>query len=549
MGAILFPRYMTRRLGELILLMLVACGAWAQPEYSSVGETIYRRGVLPSGEPLRGSRGPGAQAEGEGAACFNCHRRSGLGTAEGRIVIPPITGKYLYRPDRDKLEDLDLRYVQSYKLNREPYADDAAVARAIRDGIGKGGKELNYLMPRYDLDDAAMASLIAYLKVLSKDRPPGVTDDTLHFSTIITPDADPVRRQGMLAVLQQFFSDKNEFIHGGNRTIQSSREIAYRVKRRWQLHVWELAGAPDTWEAQLRKKQDAEPVFAVISGVGGQTWEPVHRFCQQAAIPCLFPNVDLPVVAESDFYPVYFSKGVLLEAQMIAARLDESRQTSALRRVIQVFRGGDMGEQAAGALTAAMAGSPIQNVNQMIGSSAGSKELAAALHGAGAGDAVVLWLRPEDIAMLPVKPVSTAEVYLSGLMAGMESAPLSAAWRGTTRMAYPADLPEQRKFRMNFPLGWFRVKHIPVVAEQVQADTYLACGILSETLGEMLDSFVGDYLEERLEDMLSRRTITGYYPRLGLAPRQRFASKGGYIVRFAEPTGARVVADSDWIVP
>ena len=217
--------------------------------------------------------------------------------------------------------------------------------------------------------------------------------------------------------------------------------------------------------------------------------------------------------------------------------------------MIQVFRGGDMGEQAAGALTAAMAGSPIQNVNQMIGSSAGSKELAAALHGAGAGDAVVLWLRPEDIAMLPVKPVSTAEVYLSGLMAGMESAPLSAAWRGTTRMAYPADLPEQRKFRMNFPLGWFRVKHIPVVAEQVQADTYLACGILSETLGEMLDSFVGDYLEERLEDMLSRRTITGYYPRLGLAPRQRFASKGGYIVRFAEPTGARVVADSDWIVP
>jgi hypothetical protein len=54
---------------------------------------------------------------------------------------------------------------------------------------------------------------------------------------------------------------------------------------------------------------------------------------------------------------------------------------------------------------------------------------------------------------------------------------------------------------------------------------------------------------ERIENMLSYRTITGYYPRLGLASGQRFASKGGYLVRFAEPEGTRLVADSDWMVP
>jgi hypothetical protein len=88
-----------------------------------------------------------------------------------------------------------------------------------------------------------------------------------------------------------------------------------------------------------------------------------------------------------------------------------------------------------------------------------------------------------------------------------------------------------------------------VVAERVQTDTYVACGILAETLNEMLDSFVRDYLVERVEVMLGHRMVNGYYPRLSLAPGQRFASKGGYVVRFADQTGAALVADGDWTVP
>jgi hypothetical protein len=65
----------------------------------------------------------------------------------------------------------------------------------------------------------------------------------------------------------------------------------------------------------------------------------------------------------------------------------------------------------------------------------------------------------------------------------------------------------------------------------------------------MLDSFVRDYLVERVEVLLSHRQVNGYYPRLGLAPGQRFASKGGYVVRFAGPEGARVVPEGDWLVP
>jgi hypothetical protein len=87
------------------------------------------------------------------------------------------------------------------------------------------------------------------------------------------------------------------------------------------------------------------------------------------------------------------------------------------------------------------------------------------------------------------------------------------------------------------------------VAEQVQADTYLACGLLSEVLSHMVDTFVQPYLIEQLQGMMEHRAITGYYPRLTLAENQHFASKGGYLVRFEGSDGTKIVSDGGWIVP
>jgi hypothetical protein len=42
---------------------------------------------------------------------------------------------------------------------------------------------------------------------------------------------------------------------------------------------------------------------------------------------------------------------------------------------------------------------------------------------------------------------------------------------------------------------------------------------------------------------------TTLYPHLSLGPEQRFASKGGYIVRFADASGDRLIGESGWIVP
>src|SRR6202035_2488712 len=147
-------------------------------------------------------------------------------------------------------------------------------------------------------------------------------------------------------------------------------------------------------EQQLRQHFAAEPVFAVISGLGRENWAPVHHFCQEHSIPCLLPNVNLPVVAEDDFYPLYFSKGVLLEAQIFASRL-QPRPGFAARRVIQVFRTDDIGSAGAAALQQASATGGLEWREHPLKPNASASELLRVFNEAGSNDAIVLWLRPQ----------------------------------------------------------------------------------------------------------------------------------------------------------
>jgi hypothetical protein len=216
---------------------------------------------------------------------------------------------------------------------------------------------------------------------------------------------------------------------------------------------------------------------------------------------------------------------------------------------VQVYRGDDIGAAAAKGLAAIARRPGLEIINRALKAGASRSELRAAMRELRTGDELVLWLRAADLAALENRPPAASGLWISGLMGGLENAPLPEGWRSVSHLAYPFDLPDKRRIRVDYPLGWFRVRKVPLLDVQVQADTYLACGLVSETLNHMVDTFVRDYLIERIENMLEHRIITGYYPRLTLAPGQRFASKGGYIVHFAEPKGTRVIADGDWIVP
>lgn len=216
-------------------------GAEAGPPHD--GESIYRRGVLASGATLEGTRPRGGVGlKGAPAACVNCHRRSGLGATESVVTIPPVTGEYLFHAREATTQEPVLHYVENMHGNRDPYTD-ATLARAIRDGVDSRGRPLSDLMPRFALGDDDMAALIEYLKSLGAPRVSGVTPTLLHFATIITPEADPAKRRGMLDVLAQYVTDKNEFPFEPSPQMRASGETMfaksmYVANRHWQLYVW-----------------------------------------------------------------------------------------------------------------------------------------------------------------------------------------------------------------------------------------------------------------------------------------------------------------------
>ena len=185
-------------------------------EAMRLGEAMYQQGTLPSGKPMEATvQGDLKVSAGSDAVvtCSNCHMRSGLGSYEGLVLTPPTNGANLYAP---------LLYARDFPgivgvgemafENERPAYTDETLARVIREGLDPTGRVLNDVMPRYLLDDGDMARLVSYLKSLSTEFSPGVTENNIHFATVISEDVSLADREAMLAPLQKYIAIKNNKI-------------------------------------------------------------------------------------------------------------------------------------------------------------------------------------------------------------------------------------------------------------------------------------------------------------------------------------------------
>ncbi len=567
------------------------------------GRRIYQSGLLRDGSPLEGTRPGTVSVTGAQAGCAQCHRPSGMGSVEGDIQAPPVTGNALFGTGDKVVATMDPRSGKAFNRAHAPY-DDAAVARALRDGQRVDGSAMSVLMPRYRLADADLRALLAYLHQLSTGWSPGVSADEIRFATVITPDVPAQRRALYVDMARKIVAQKNGSTkvagHGTRHHMTSAAELVLGTERRWALDVWELHGDPQTWAAQLDALYARQPVFALLSGLGGADWGPVDAFCDRQAIPCWFPSVALPPSA-TPAYTIYFSAGVALEARVLAAQL-RSPGTRPPRRVLQLYRDDATGRAAAAALSAALAQAGIDVQERPIPVEAGNLPDVAGLAsaaGLGEDDALVCWLRLGDVAQLAGQPPPRATSYFSAELGGAERIPLPPSWRERARLVYPYELPARRAANLAWFRAWLNQRHVPLEDEIMQSEVYFAFAFLTDTVAEMLDNLHRDYLIERAETMISRREGgkaeaeyysstashvrthsqsggviaaapaaaeapglraqrlagsafgdregTSAYPHLTLGPGQRFASKGGYITRF-DADGA-LLADGSWIVP
>lgn len=411
-------------------------------------------------------------------------------------------------------------------------------------------------MPRYQLDDQQLDALLLYLQSLSAQDSAGVDPDRLHFATIVTEDVTPRRRRALLNVLEAFFKDKNAGTRLESRRAENApwhKTWHYEAFRFWQLHVWTLSGPEADWPEQLRRYYQAQPVFALVSGLSSKSWQPMHRFCEQHELPCLFPSTDLPDITPQGGYSMYFSQGITLEAESLATHLRDTHQPSATRRIFQLHGATPRSRRGAEALRAALrhdAGSRLLHEHRAPGThfDTGFWRDLLQRH---RPTTVVIWdedVGVADLAALAAAGETIPELYLASHFAFQDLTALPAALRQRTYLVSPYVLPDALPGSLQRVRLWAEMRHIPFDQARLQADAYFAVTMLGMAIRDMRGHLSRDFLLEKLEHMVDSALTSSIYPHVSLAPGQRFVAKGCYIVALAD-LGAGNDADVRWVVP
>jgi len=558
-----------RFLVAVMTLALMVAGAscvWAGPsenlsaeQIQTLGERMYRDGVLPSGEVTKAYVSGDVPVDGSAFTCVSCHLHSGLGSIEGEVVTPPTNGRILYQPREPFIPGFE--HVPSYAnyakyLPVRPAYTDESLGALIATGIDPNGRSVLHVMPRYDIDEPDMGILIAYLKTLSVSPSPGVTDEMIHFATVIVDGTDPLAVKSMLLPLQFGVDRKNALAVAAQNNDRMAR-MAYNMlgpdlmAKKFSLDQWILKGPSDTWRAQLEAYYAAQPVFALLGGISEGDWEPVHRFCEDKHLPDLFPVVDYPVISDTDWYTLYLSRGIRQEGESAARYLNSLRDLLKKPVIVQIYRDNRRGQALADGFRQVwqeVGHRPVVEVRLATDAPLSTERL----------EQIVAEHKP---SVLLVWDDASAIPALTAL-AATETAPqflfASATWldkdlytiqeplRSRLFMTYPYRMP-QEDLRFNTALNKvLKGQPLSTYEPQVVKKAYVANEILGETLMEMRSEYYRDFLLDSIGMM--KDTYLPLYERLTFGAGQRYASKGCFIVQLGQGDQPQLERRSEWLI-
>lgn len=442
--------------------------------------------------------------------------------------------------------------------NRPPYTD-ASLAEAIRRGADPTGRILNDAMPRYLLADDDMKVLISYLKSLSAEFPPGVTETTIRFATVITDDVSPEERIAMLAPLENYVKVRNATYfpdHEAGVLGARSRAMAETLftpmgvaKRKLELSLWVLKGPPETWRSQLEEYNRKEPVFALLGGMTTGEWQPVHQFCEENHIPDIFPFTDFPVISQTDWYTLYLSKGYYQEGETAARFLNDNDEARD-KPIVQIVRDSREGQTLARGFQETwhdLGQTAPVTITLKAGETLAAERLQELTKDKPA--AIVLWDGPESLKtleMLAAKKNRPAMVLASSSYLGKSMFSLNEQARDYTYITYPYAMPAPPQDKNTPWLGTtnFNAEANAVATTRISQQSYILTVVLNMALLNMR----GDYYRDNLLDVIG--TIMDQdvplYGRLSFGTGQRYASKGCYIVQLGK-TG--LLKKIGWVTP
>jgi len=190
------------------------------------------------------------------AACANCHGADGAGKQEGGIRIPPV----------------DMGSLTSARGALPGFAASTTILAAIEQGIGRDGRALRPMMPRYKLTEDEAHALLFYLSLVGtrEDRPHGVSVDEVRLGALL-PVTGPLADEGK-AVLA-----------GMRETVDAVNGSGGIYGRRLVLIVEDVASDPLPAVERLLQRD----VFVVVGGLWRASEAELERRLAVAHVPVI----------------------------------------------------------------------------------------------------------------------------------------------------------------------------------------------------------------------------------------------------------------------
>lgn len=539
-----------------------APSGFSKTDITRLGEQMYRRGILPSGEPMPAFIRGDVEVDSSAFSCSSCHLRAGLGSFEGGVLTPPTTGVKLYQPYRRPPSQVDIQdqakrsiYANTV-LERPAYTRDS-LAAALRFGSDPAGQIFNDVMPRYPLSDRDMSILISYLEELSAEPSPGASSREFRFATIISDDVSPEDRQALLSPLRKFIAQKNQQL----KMYTDFRKFGYiptvdmkNAFRQASLDVWELKGPPETWPGQLAAYYNANPVFAVMGGISNQEWRPVHDFCEVRRLPCLFPITDFPVISDTDWYTMYFNKGYYQEGEGAALYLNRQEGLASGARILQIVQDSPAGKALAAGFDETWKNLGHPPVTSLLISKARllDREYLPKLLTEHQAGALLLWTDADllpDLPLLADRLAAPRMLLVSSGYLGRKTASIAEAVRSRVYITFPYRLTPY----IGPKTGGYDSKVPILTSARDFGDRRISSRsttMLQQTTLQGLNLIYDNLYRDHLLDIVSMQmdlTVRDY-ERFSFGPGQRYASKGCYIIQLGPGKDPALLPRSEWVM-
>ncbi len=490
----------------------------------SRGKRIYTQGTSPSGKELLAYLGESSlEVPGNAMPCANCHGFDGRGKPEGGVTPTNLTWEALTKP-----------YGITHPDGRtHPPYTERGLELAITRGTDPAGHKLMSVMPRYAMSSEDLADLIAYLRLLGKERDPGITESMILIGTA-GPTKGPLAEMSQVirAVTTAFFDELNS--QGGI------------YNRRFEVRFTETGETPAATRAAMESWLKADQVFAMTGVVLAGSEKEIFPLMAQHEVPLigpltLYPETDSPLNRQV----FYLLSGIDGQARALidfAASKPELKQ----QRIAAVFNQSEINTRVLRAIDDQSKKDGF-GVPQTVEYSSGHFDAAATLKELRqTGSEIVIFLSDAKDAVALMAEADKSgwypTLFLPGAGAEIFGAPYG--FNGKMFFSFPTPPADQSAEGVQEFRALAEKYKLPPHHLAAQVSAFSSAKILAEAIRRGGKDLSREKLIQTLEGLYEYKT--GLTPAITYGPNRRIGAMGAYIVTI-DLKEKQYVPASGWI--